>query len=133
MALLMILVPLALAGVAFALPSNRWRPLVLPAGGVLHAALTVVELSPRRPAPVAGWLVLDPPGRLVLLLVSALFLLCSIYAVGYLRSRPERDNRIFCACLQALLGVMTLVVWSHHLGLMWVAMESTSLLTAPLI
>ena len=29
--------------------------------------------------------------------------------------------------------MMTLVTWSHHLGLMWVAMEATTLASAPLI
>ena len=32
-----------------------------------------------------------------------------------------------------MLGMMTLVALSHHLGLMWVAMEATTLVTAPLI
>ena len=79
------------------------------------------------------WLVLDPPGRIVLLLVSTLFLFCSFYAVGYLRHRQERSNRVFCVCLLAFLGIMSLVTWSHHLGLMWVAIEATTLVTAPLI
>jgi hydrogenase-4 component F len=133
MSLVMIVLPLVMAGIAFAMPSKRWRPVLLPVTGVLHAALTVATLARPELAPPVGWLVLDPPGRLVLLLVSALFLLCSFYALGYLRDRGERSNRIFCACLCGLLGMMTLVVWSHHLSLMWVAMETTSLLTAPLI
>jgi hydrogenase-4 component F len=33
----------------------------------------------------------------------------------------------------AFLGVMSLVIWLHHLGLMWVAIEFTTLVTAPLI
>jgi hydrogenase-4 component F len=79
------------------------------------------------------WLILDPPGRLVLLVVSTLFLFCSFYTVGYLRYRQERSNRIFCACLLAFLGIMSIVTWSHHLGLMWVAIEATTLVSAPLI
>jgi hydrogenase-4 component F len=60
-------------------------------------------------------------------------LFCSFYAVGYLSHRQERSNRVFCACLLGFLGIMTLVAWSHHLGLMWVAIEATTLTTAPLI
>ncbi len=63
---------------------------------------------------------LDAPGRLLLAVVSLLFLCCAVYAVGYLRHRGERANRVFCACLLAFLGTMSLVTWSHHLGLMWV-------------
>ncbi|HPS55686.1 MAG TPA: proton-conducting transporter membrane subunit, partial [Sedimentisphaerales bacterium] len=36
-------------------------------------------------------------------------------------------------CLLSFLGIMSVVVWSHHLGLMWVAIEGTTLVTAPLI
>jgi hydrogenase-4 component F len=81
----------------------------------------------------ATWLVLDPPGGIVLLQVSVLFFLCAFYTVGYLRYRQERSNRVFCACLLIFLGVMSLVTWSHHLGVMWVSIEATTLVTAPLI
>jgi hydrogenase-4 component F len=76
---------------------------------------------------------LDPPGALVLLVVSGLFLCCSFYAVGYLNYRQERPNRVFVACLLAFLGFASLVALSQNLGLMWVAIEATTLSTAPLI
>ena len=60
-----------------------------------------------------------------------LFFLCSLYAPGYLALRPDRPNRVFCANLFVVLAMMTLVALSHHLGLMWVAMEATTLVTAP--
>jgi hydrogenase-4 component F len=31
------------------------------------------------------------------------------------------------------LGMMTFIVWSHHLGLMWVALEATTLSSGPLL
>src|SRR5262249_36353401 len=52
---------------------------------------------------------------------------------GYLSLRTERPNRIFCANLFAALATMTLVTLSHHLGLMWVAMEATTLVCAPFL
>jgi hydrogenase-4 component F len=122
-----------MAVATFALPSKRWRPRVLPAVGLAHLAMTVKVLADPGPSPAGRWLVLDPPGRLVLLLVSVLFLVCAVYCVGYLSYRVERANRRFCASLLALLGMMSLVAASHHLGLMWVALEATTLLTAPLI
>jgi hydrogenase-4 component F len=133
MALALILLPMAMAVAAFAVPSNRWRPWLLPVAGVSHAGLTVFALMHARLMDGSGWLVLDPPGRIVLASISGLFLFCSFYTVGYLHHRPERSNRVFCACLLALLAFMTLVTWSHHLGLMWVAMEATALAAAPLI
>ena len=99
----------------------------------MHLALTGVALL--RPDLDTGhaWLVLDPPGKIILLQISVLNFLCAFYAVGYLRHKRERSNRVFCVCLLAFLGVMSLVTWSHHLGLMWVGMETTTLVTAPLI
>src|SRR5262249_9758357 len=47
--------------------------------------------------------------------------------------RADRPNRVFCANLFVLLAMMTLVTLSHHLGLMWVAMEATTLASAPAI
>src|SRR5262249_38512750 len=47
--------------------------------------------------------------------------------------RADRPNRVFCANLFVSLAMMTLVTLSHHLGLMWVAMEATTLASAPFI
>lgn len=131
MAELLVLLPWVFAGVTFAVPSNRWRPYWLPVGGLAHLALTVRALQAAEVSGLSGWLQLDPLGKLVLGLVSVLFLLCAAYAPGYLAQRPERNNRVLCACLLLSLGMMTLIVLSHHLGLMWVAMEATTLVSAP--
>jgi len=133
MAVVMILFPLLMAAIAMAVPSNRLRPWLLPVAAVAHLAATVWVLTHPGLMVTAAWLVLDPPGRIILLVVSTLFLMCSFYAVGYLRYRQERSNRVFCACLLSFLGIMSMVTWSHHLGVMWVGIEATTLVTAPLI
>ncbi len=135
---LLILFPLVMAAATFAVPSNRWRPWLLPVGALAHLVLVGCRRSCCRPAaaPVAGlggWLLLDALGKLVLGFLSVLFFLCSLYAPGYLALRPDRPNRVFCANLFARLAMMTLVTLSHHLGLMWVAMEATTLVSAPSI
>ncbi|MBN2512939.1 MAG: hypothetical protein JXB18_08390 [Sedimentisphaerales bacterium] len=133
MAYAMIFFPLAMAAIAAAVPSNRLRPWLLPVTAAGHLTMTgFVQACPAM-RNTASWLVLDPPGRIVLGVVSTLFLFCSVYGVGYLHSRQGRSNRIFCACLLGFLGIMSLVTWAHHLGLMWVAIEATTLVTAPLI
>jgi hydrogenase-4 component F len=120
------------AALAFAMPWNRLRPWILLPTALSHLAVTLRSL--QRAAPAAnGWLVLDPPGRIVLLILSVLFLVCSVYSIGYLRYRRELSNRVFVACLMSFLSTTTLVTCSHHLGLMWVAIEATTLSTAPLI
>ena len=133
MAFALILVPLLLGAVAGAIPSNRWRPWTLPVGAAAHLAMTLAVLARPESRVAAPWLVLDPPGAIVLLLVSTLFLFCALYAIGYLGQRQERSNRVFCACMLVFLGIVSLITWSHHLALMWVAIEAATLVTAPLI
>jgi hydrogenase-4 component F len=145
--LLPVLLP-ALAGLlAFAVPSNRLRRTLLFVTGAAHSVL-VVLLRTRESAPVPdAWLALDAPGLVILAITSLLFLAASAYAIGYLRREgvgPHRDfeegrlfadapERIFAGCLLFFLAAMSLVALSQHLGLLWVAIEATTLASAPLI
>ena len=133
MLVLIVAVPLGLAALALAFRDNRTRPLFMLAGAVLHA-LGVAALWARAPAPAAaGYLALDAVGKLALSATTVLFLACAVYAQGYLRRRADHDNRIFVGGLLLLLSAMTAVGLSQHLGVMWVAIELTTLSTAPLI
>jgi hydrogenase-4 component F len=137
MAILLIAFPLAMAALTFAVPSNRLRPWLLPVGGLGHLVLVLGAILQPKDAPavsgLGGWLLLDPLGKLVLGFLGVLFFLCSLYVPAYLALRPDRPNRIFCANLFGMLAMMTLVALSYHLGLMWVAMEATTLVSAPLL
>lgn len=128
-----IVLPLVMAILVFLTPSKSWRPRLVAATATAHFAVTVtILLTPAAPAATA-WLGLDAPGRLILAVISLLFLACAVYSVGYLRYRVERANRRFCACMLAALGTMSLVAYAQHLGLLWVGIEATTLATAPLI
>jgi hydrogenase-4 component F len=135
MALFLIVIPFLCAAAALVVRSNRARPWLLPAAAVMHLAGTIALLVRGESDAWSGhmWLAPDPPGKLVLLLLSSLFMVCAWYAVGYLRQRQERTNGVFCACVLSFLGATTLVACSEHLGIMWVAIEATTLATAPLI
>lgn len=133
----LVLFPLLMAALTFAVPSNRWRPWLLPAGGLVQLGLALTAIVQAGDGAVlsglGGWLLLDALGKVILGFLSVLFFLCSLYAPGYLTFRADRPNRVFCANLFAALAMMTLVSLSHHLGLMWVAMEATTLISAPSI
>ncbi len=129
----LVLAPLLLGLVAFLIPSGRVRPWLLPVGGLVQAALCLAVVRAPVPSAFRGWLVLDPAGKLVLLFLGAFFLFCSLYAPGYLRLRAQRDNRLFCSVVLAFFAMLSLMVLSHHLGLMWVAAEAATLLAAPLL
>jgi len=143
----LVLIP-ALAGLAaFFLRSTEWRRTLLVATAAAQAALTAACWW-LRPQPVLhGWLALDAPGLLFLSITSALFLAAAIYAAGYLRC--ESGHRVtdeeegflfdnapeatFVGCLMVFLSAMTLVTVSQHFGLLWIAIEATTLASAPLI
>lgn len=133
MVYIQIFFPILLAGLAMLIPSNRLRPWLLPVVASVHSMITAAVLIRPEWGSNNPWLVLDPVGKIILLNISILYLFCSFYAVGYLKYRMERSNRVFTASLLAFIGLISLVIWSHHLGLMWVAIEGTTLVTAPLI
>jgi hydrogenase-4 component F len=131
--LILIAVPFLGAIVAYTLPTAHIRPLVLPLVAMTHLVATV-SLSFFSPSTRFGeWINADALANVMLLTVSTLYFCCSLYAPGYLRIRPDRPNRVFCSCLSIVLGTMSLVVLSQHMGLMWVGMEATSLACAPLL
>src|SRR5438876_1198121 len=94
MALALILIPALAAGLAAVIRSNRLRPLILPPIAAAHLLLSLFAVSRPQLATFTRWLELDPPGRIVLLVLSILFLICSIYSVGYLHYRRELSNRV---------------------------------------
>jgi hydrogenase-4 component F len=133
MLLFLILVPLGLGALALLHRDGATRPLLLLAGAILHAG-GVAALWAKAPGPaLGGYLALDPVGKLALTTTTVLFLACAAYSQGYLRWRADRDNRVFVGGLLLLLAAMTAVGLSQHLGVLWVAIELTTLCTAPLI
>lgn len=131
--LAIILVPFLAALAALAWDDGRRRPWLLPAAATVHSLLTLRLMIAPPLADPGAWLSVDALGLLLLGVSSVLFLGCSIYGVEYLRRRSERDNRLFVACYLFMLSAASVVAASRHLGLMWVAMEATTLSAAPLI
>ena len=143
----LLLVPFGAAALAFVLGPDGPRRALLVLAAATHAALTAATWL-HEPAPAwGGWLALDALGRLVLSITSALFLVSAAYGVGYLQreARGARqdfeegflfDNApeaTFTGCLLLFLATMTLASVSQPFGLLWVAIEATTLASAPLI
>ena len=131
--LALIFVPLAGAALAALWPSDRTRPWLLPAVGLIHSVLALwLLVAPPTVAPDA-WFGFDPLARAVLPAVSLLFLVCAVYGVTYLAVRPERPNRVFVASLLAVLGLLSAGHQARHLGLLWIATEAVTLAAVPLL
>ena len=130
---LLTVIPLLGALVAWMIPSNTGRPWVLPLVSCLHLSI-VFALCTLSPAPSrGGWIQLDAIGQVFLLEIGGLFSACAFYAVSYLRYRRERNNRVLCMGMLVCLSAMSLAVVSHHLGILWLAIETTTLFMAPLV
>ena len=136
---LLLLAPLA--GVILALlsrsPGQAALGTAFGAAGLLSGAV-IQGMSPR----VAAWgdlLRLDELGSYFLLIVAGVHFLCSVYAYGYFRRELEGGHigpakvRMYHVWINLFVLSMVMVVCSHHLALQWVAVEATTLFSAPLI
>ena len=133
MLIALVIVPLVGAVVSLAVTSHRWRPWILPAVAVVHLAMSVRAAATMIAGPTGAWIGLDPLSRIVLVQVSGIFFLCSWYAPPYLHLRLERETRVFCASLLTFLAMMTFAISARHVALMWVAIEASTLSSAPLL
>lgn len=151
-ALFTIAFPLMLALVA--LVSRRrlgWGRRLLALGVAGNLFGTVVALAvPRQYSTFAlgetVWLQLDKGtlNSVFALLTSALFMLVVVHLQGWwpqeeaehqmhATAKPLLSEGATAACLLGFLASMSTVIWAANLGLMWVAVEATTLATAPLI
>lgn len=143
----LILIPFFAGLAAFALRGTQVRRGLLVLVAAIHAA-GVLSCWLHRPQPaLGGGLGLDSLGLIFLTIASVVFLVASVYALGYLRVQPlhpEPDPEeggfftnapegVFIGCLLMFLSAMTLVTTSQHLGLLWIGVEATTLASAPLI
>jgi hydrogenase-4 component F len=130
---IILLLPLLAALAAALVPSERYRPLLIPATALIHTVLTIRLVLAPTVGPIEGLLGFDALGRLILLVVSLLFAASALYSVGYFRTHPTWSNRGFTVCLLIFLAAMSLATAARHLGLLWVAVEATTVVSAPLI
>ncbi len=130
---------------------NWWRWCLL--GGALgHFVLSIVSVFVALDSGLLyiqgrrGMVALDREGAFFLIIISVIFLLVAVHVVFWqplellaVRSQLRHGtNRVlangwFGICLLLFLASMTLVTVAQNFGLMWVAIEATTLVSAPLI
>jgi hydrogenase-4 component F len=109
----------------------------LEAAGAVAAAWSALVLKPITGG--WGWLYLDALSAYHLVLLQVVFLLSSIYACTYFAQERGHGGfgvaqaRRFGSLWMGALAAMTLVLVSNNLGIVWVGVEATTLLTAFLI
>ena len=133
MLLVLILLPLFVAALIPFTPNNRSRVACLITVALFHLGWVISFWKFAPEVQAQGFLSLDVLGLLVLSIVSVLFAMVSLYLIGYLKPEGEGSNRMFISCLLIFLSAMTLVTVSRHMGLLWIALEATTLFAATLI
>ena len=90
---------------------------------------------------------MDSLSAIFLVLTSLLFLGATVYGIGYVAREPvagqldfedgslfkNEPESVFTGGILLLLATMSLAILSRHLALQWVAIEATTLASAPLI
>jgi len=151
--LALLIVPLAAGPLAFFLRRRRMMEVVnLAAFAILLGLAVVLVAQVLRSGSVslwAGFFYADALSALVVLLSAFVSLACSIYAVGYFR-HEERSGvlqeaeevggrfavdqlRKYYALIPLLVFAMVLVALANNLGILWVAIEGTTLASVFLV
>jgi hydrogenase-4 component F len=137
------MVPLAAGLLCLLVNSRVWWERVNLAAFVVVAALAVwigldVGQHPRVRA-LGGFLQADALSALVIGLTAFVALVCAIYAVGYFRNDlaqgriDEKQLRHYYVLTPLFVAAMLFSALADNLGLMWVAIESTTLASVLLV
>jgi len=138
-----LLIPVLAALLCLVIGSARaWERINLLAftlDAVLAAQLGVEVLREGRVRALSGFLQTDALSALVIGVTAFVALVTSIYAVGYFR-RDQRDGRItqrqlrlYYVLTPIFVFAMLLALMADNLGVMWVAIESTTLASVLLV
>jgi hydrogenase-4 component F len=126
-------IPVAGAVASAVDPHRARRQAYLLLAAAAHLVLLALAWGGRLGPSSWLWLSFDALGGIVLTLVSVVFLAVAVYGIGHYRRDGASEGRLYQACLLGFLASASAVCLSGHLGVMWVAMETTTLAMAPLI
>jgi len=126
------LAPFVTGLLAFFAPGKSGRALLV-ATGAIHLLLSLILWLQRPQALFPSYFAVTPEGILSLLVISLLFFLISIYSTGYLDSADIKSENVFIGSMLLFLSTMTMVTLSDHIMVMWIAIEATTIASAPLI
>lgn len=122
-----------LAGVAAMLLPAAFGRVLLILAALAHLLLTGAGWLRITVPKFAAYFQVTPEGMLVLLVTSFIFLFIAVYSVGYLNETKMRHERVFIGCMLLFLATMSMVALADHLIVLWIAIEATTLVSAPLI
>jgi len=126
------LLPLATGLMALALPATLGRILLL-ITALLHLQLTIMSWMGSLTPVFTSYFSTSPEGLLILMVTSFIFVCISLYSFSYMKESEMENKPIFICCMLLFLGTMSMVTLSDHPIVLWIAIEATTLVSAPLI
>ena len=138
---LLVLIPVLTAAICYFLNRRYWIELASTVGaGMLLAYSAVLSYEVFTHGPIQeGVFYMDQLSAFMLMLVAFVAFMASVYSVGYMGAEFEERRfgigrlRVYYALLQVFVLTMVLVVVSNNLGIMWIAIEGTTLASAFLV
>jgi hydrogenase-4 component F len=124
--------PLLTGLLALFLPVKLGR-LVLVVTALLHLQMTILNWLHPFSQVLPGYFGNAPAGLLVLLVTSFIFVFIALYGVFYMREQEMESEPIFIGCMLLFLGTMSMAALADHPIVLWIAIEATTLVSAPLI
>ena len=140
---LLIVIPVV-SGILSQFFSSQWRILAISVFGVLLTSMVgcyaIYETFSHGPIfGFSDWLFMDALSAYHLAVMLLVFTLSSLFSIDYFGKELKEGHlstvqiRTFAGLWTPALGAMILVVISNNMGIMWVGMETTTLLTSLLI
>src|SRR6266700_400027 len=141
MLIIVLLIPLLASGFCFIVPSRRWLELVTVVGTAVVLILAglaahQVMLSGHT-SELSDWLYADALSVLTLLVIAFVSFTTALYSVGYLREDMReqdvtqgeglRQVRRYYVLFNLFVFTMLVVPISNSLGVLWIAIEGTTL------
>lgn len=124
--------PMIIGLIAFRLPVKLGR-VVLVAGALLQLQLALLAwLAPLRPL-LPDYFGAAPAGLLVLVVTAFIFVCIAPYSVLYMRAQAMRNEPVFIGSMLLFVGAMAMAAVAEHPIVFWIAIETTTLVSAPLI
>ncbi len=127
-----ILLPLVAGIIAMITPVCIGRAILVSAA-FAHLQLSLLVWFGKLTPALPDYFSRTPEGMLILLVTSFIFLFISFYAVSYMKVTELPREPIYTGCTLLFLASMSMVVLADHLIVLWIAVEATTLMSAPLI
>ena len=113
--------------------------LVTSLGGAAGLAVTAIVAFARGPVGSGGAWVVDRFAGMMLLLIAAVYAGAAASSLRYIGAEhaagilPARRVKQYYALLPLFVLAMVVSVTTDHLGILWIALEGTTLVTTPLV